>query len=199
MPKGAQRLNGEFMQTRHLISVLSSMLLFSACTTVPKVQTQYKPTANFSEVKTFAVLPMPSQITGADPGVMVELAGPAKQAIIRDLEAKGYQQAPKSSADIWVGLHGELLPRTQVIDTGYVPTGYSDPWLDSYPYQPTQIVRNYEQGTLAIEIYDNDGGEGDLSWVGWTTTKRAAGAAINVDKTIAGIHEILADFPPEKK
>lgn len=186
-----------------MISIRCLVIGFSiaglcACTSVPKVQTQYKPTANFADVKTFAVLPMPSQITGADPGLMVELADPARQAITSDMEAKGYILVPKDTADIWVGLHGELLPRTQVIDTGYMPTGYSDPWLNDYPYQPAQIVRNYEQGTLAIEIYKNDGGDGELSWVGWSTQKRAPRAAINVDKTIAGIHEILADFPPEK-
>ncbi len=166
---------------------------------MPAVSTQYKPNADFADIKTFAVLPMPSQITGADPGLMVKLAGPATQAIIESLEAKGYRQASKESADIWVGLHGELLPRTQVIDTGYIPPVYADPWYAAYPYQPSQIVRNYEQGILAIEIYDNSGGKGDLEWVGWTTKKRAPGADINVDNVLAGIREILADFPPEKK
>ncbi|GHC12750.1 DUF4136 domain-containing protein [Cerasicoccus arenae] len=169
--------------------------MLGACTTVPKVQTRYSPSADFSDVKTFAVLPMPTQITGAEPGVMVELAAPAKAAIIADMEAKGYQQAPVETADITVGLHGELLPRTQVINTGYMPQTYSDPWLNSYPYQQQQIVRNYDQGTLALEISR----QGKLDWVGWSTQKRAPGATINTDNVIAGIHEILADFPPDEK
>lgn len=189
------------MKVIHSLLGLSILLLMGACTAVPKVQTKYSPSADYSDVKTFAVLPMPTQITGADPGLMVELGAPAKAAIIADLEAKGYREAPKASADIWVGLHGELLPRTQVIDTGMPPAQlYGDVgWYGAYPYGNQQTVRNYEQGTLAIEISKNDGGSGELVWVGWTTKKRAAGAAVNVDKTLAGIHEILADFPPEKK
>lgn len=115
------------------------------------------------------------------------------------MEAKGYRQVPKEQADIWVAMHGELLPRTRVIDTGYIPPAYNDPWYGGYPYQPEQIVRNYEQGTLAIEVYRNQGGQSELDWVGWTVKKRAPGAKINVDKVVVGIHEILADFPPEKK
>lgn len=180
---------------------LPAFLLLGACTTVPKVQTQYNPQADFSDVKTFALLPMPSQITGADPGLMVELAGPASDTIISDLEAKGYQLAPKDSADIWVSMHGELLPRTQVIDTGLpsAPAYYDAGWYGAYPYANQQIVRNYEQGTLAIEIFKNKSDSGDLSWVGWTTQKRAPGAPVNIDKALASIREILADFPPEKK
>ncbi|WP_309398727.1 DUF4136 domain-containing protein [Cerasicoccus maritimus] len=187
----------------HIIR-LSLCLLFiailGACSRVPKVQTQANPQANFSDIKTFAVLPLPTQITGADPGAMVEIAGPAKAAIVGDMEAKGYQQVSQADADILVNLHGELLPRTQVIDTGIAPPPgyYGDPWITGYPYASQQIVRNYEQGTLAIEISKNVGGQPQLEWVGWTTSKRAPGAKINVDNVVAGIHEILADFPPEK-
>lgn len=187
------------MKALHSLLILTFVALMGACTTVPKVKSQYDPQADFADVKTFAVLPMPTQITGADPGAMVEIAGPAKQAIISSLEAKGYTQAPEATADILVNMHGELLPRTQVIDTGYVPNYYGDPWLNTYPYGSQQIVRNYEQGTLAIEISKDTGGQRDLEWVGWTTQKRAPGAKINVDSVVSGIHEILADFPPEKK
>ncbi|WP_309384782.1 DUF4136 domain-containing protein [Cerasicoccus frondis] len=188
------------MHAIRLSLTTACLALMAACTTVPKVQTQTNPQANFTDVKTFAVLPMPTQITGADPGAMVEIAGPAKAAIIADMQAKGYQMVPEAQADILVKLHGELLPRTQVIDTGVVPVGYyADPWVAAYPYGSQQIVRNYEQGTLAIEISQTVDGQPQLDWVGWTTQKRAPGAKINVDNVVAGIHEILADFPPDKK
>jgi len=171
---------------------------FHACTTVPDVRTNYSPAANFAGVKTFAVLPLPTQAPGTAPDTMMRVAGPARQAIVDAMTAKGYREADRESADILVGVHGEVIPKTKVVDPG-LSYAAATTWVDAPRYLSQPVVREYDQGTLAVEVFRNTPGADDLIWVGWTTRKRAPGAAVSPETVVERIHEILADFPPDGK
>jgi len=178
------------------ITVLTVVLvgLLTACSSTPKVQTQAKAGADYSRFHTFALMPLPATGPASDPGLMLRLAEPARQAVVEALTAKGLTEADRAQADIAVNLQGQSIPKVEVTDWGYRSTpiygrrgryyygavGYHD--LD---------VRTTEERTLSIEIFDNR--SKDLAWVGWS--KREASGEIKVEKLTEAIRRILVEFP----
>ena len=171
---------------------LGLALLLTACSTTPKVQTEAKAGTDFSRFKTFALLPLPTAVPASDPGLMLRVAEPARQAVVETLTAKGFTEAERAQADLAVNLRGSSIPRTEVTDWGYTRNTYH--WR--YGGAPVHVgrveVRDYDERTLAVEIYDNRAKE--LIWVG--ATSREATGKVKAEKVQEGIRVILARFPP---
>ncbi len=168
-------------------------LLLPACSTTPKIQTQGRAGADYTRYRTFALMPLSTAAPANDPGLMLRLAEPARQAVIEALSAKGFQATELGQADFAVNLRGASLPRVEVQDWGYTRTIYTRRY-GSIPVRVGEVdVRTYEEKTLTCEIFDNQ--SHDLVWVGWMT-KRTTGGPVKPEALKQAIQAILAEFPP---
>jgi hypothetical protein len=166
------------------------LLLVAGCATT--VKTDYKASASFSQYRTFAMLPLPRKAPAEDPGLMLRIAQPAKEAVVSALTAKGLTEAPADRADLAVNLKGQSLPRVEVRDYGYtypVMTRYGTVMVVE---NPSTSVTTYTERTLIIEILDNRTKE--LVWVG--SMKRNSSKPVSAQVLQEAIQRILAEFPP---
>jgi hypothetical protein len=115
-----------------------------ACSTLT-VSTDFDPAANFTQYKTFTVMPLEqfknNTIT----------ADRIKAAITQALQAKGLQPASEA-ADLQINVFAKLSKETQVTSTG---TGYG-----GWGYRgwgggmSTTTVQNVNVGTLVVDLVD---------------------------------------------
>jgi hypothetical protein len=176
--------------TISLILCTAGLLLAAGC--AAPVKTDYKQGTDFSKYRTFALMPLPQQGPTDDPGLMLRVAQPARDAVVGELTAKGMTQAPTNQADLSVNLKGQSLPRVEVRNYGYtypVSTRYGMVTVVENPYTS---VSTYNERTLIIEMLDNKTKE--LVWVGWT--KKDTSSPVTPQDLQDAIRKILAKFPP---
>jgi hypothetical protein len=173
---------------------LALAILLPACSSTPRIRTEGNASVDYSRFHTFSLMPLPTAVPVSDPGLMMRISDPARQAVKDAFAAKGITEADRTNADIAVNLRGKILPKVEMADWGY----RSGPVYGRYgTYYGTAGYRDidtvtYEDRTLYIEIYDNKAK--DLVWVGSSTTEGTGEIqAANVQKAI---HLILAEFPP---
>ena len=78
------------LRSLFIVAGALAVAVLSGCQTAPKVQTEFDKSATFASAKTFAIRPIPQQIPGVDPGLILRV-GPAATAAVRSsLTAKGY-------------------------------------------------------------------------------------------------------------
>ena len=82
-----------------ILALMAVGLLLSACETGPKIRANTAPTANLQSYKTYA---FPSKL-GTDRGgdVQTPLTGYFKEAVRREMDARGYQFVEGGDADLW--------------------------------------------------------------------------------------------------
>ncbi len=177
-------------QTAALAGLL--ILVASACSTAPKVQTQAQPGTDYTRYHTFALMALTATGPANDPGLMLRLAKPARESAVETLTARGFTEAAIAKADLAVNLRGSSLPKVEVTDWGYTRTAYTR----RYGMAPVHVgqvnVRTSEERTLTVEIFDNHSKE--LIWVGWST--RETSGQVKVERVQSAIRNILAEFPP---
>ena len=158
------------------IVVLSCLFFVSGCKTPPEYNFESDPEVDFTSYKTFAMMPLPEEVPGAEPGLILQVGGVVQSTLEDELTSKGYTQVDVDSADFTVNITGKIVPEVDVINFGYVPYntypsarrwGYHHPHTTSYS---NMYVDEYEEGTLIIEIYDAKTKK--IVWIGWTTGRR---------------------------
>jgi len=169
---------------------LGGLLLVAGCAT--PVKTDYKTGTDFSRYKTFALMPLPQRGSAEDPGLVLRLAQPARDAVVSELTAKGLSEAPTNQADLAVNLRGQSLPRVEVTDYGYTYPAMTHYGMVTVVRNPYTSVSTYNERTLIIEMLDNRAKE--LVWVGWT--KKSSSKPVTAEALQQAIREILAEFPP---
>lgn len=178
-----------------LVLVLTvTVVLAIGCATPARPQVEQQPGADFGGYRTFHLLPLPDRIPGADPGAMVRIGEMVRETTLAGFEAKGYRPAPAGSADFAVAVRGEVVPKVNVTDWGYVP-GPAPGWR-RYPvvyrgYRDID-VEQYQEGTMAVEVYDRVSKK--LVWVGWVQGRTVARAK-EVEKVGTALRSIIAGFP----
>ena len=181
-PQGSKAITGLFC--------LGTILMAAGCAT--PVNTDYKTGTDFSRYKTFALMPLPQQAPAEDPGLVVRLAQPAREAVVSQLTSKGLSEEPPGQADLAVNLRGQSLPRVEVKDYGYTYPAMTRYGTFTVVRNPYTSVSTYNERTLIIEMLDTRSKE--LVWVGWT--KKESSKKVTVDALQQAIREILAEFPP---
>ena len=175
-------------------------LILAGCATV-RVQTDFDPAANFHSYKTFAWLPGPQKATGDERIDNPLLVKRVRHGVTRQLQLQGYVEADASAADMLVGYHISLDKKlsVQTINNYY---GYGHRGWGAWgrPMGSSQtVVREYEMGTLIIDLVDRR--QNELVWRGAgesRLTKRPTPE--KTDKKVAEVvGAILAKFPPSKK
>jgi len=166
------------------------ILLLAGCAN--PVQTDYKPGTDFSRYKTFVLMPLPQQASAEDPGLVLRLAQPARDAVVSQLTAKGMTEAPTNQADLSVNLRGRSLPRIEVRDYGYTYPAMTRYGTYTVVRNPYTTISTTQERTLIIEMLDNHSKE--LVWVGWT--KKESSKPVTAEVLQQAIKDILAEFPP---
>jgi hypothetical protein len=169
---------------------LSAVLLTAGCAT--PVKTDYKTGTDFSRYKSFALMPLPQQASAEDPGLVLRLAQPARDAVVSDLTAKGLSEAPSDQADLAVNLRGQSLPKVEVRDYGYTYPAMTRYGTVTVVRNPYTTVSSYNERTLIIELLDHRAKE--LVWVGWV--KKESSKPVTAEALQQAIREILAEYPP---
>ncbi len=175
------------------ITVLGCALLaagVAACTRA-ELQHEFDPGVDFSGYRTFAwITPREGAFTQARrPQVDSAIRGAVEEALME----KGFRKAEGDEADLLVAYHAGL---DRVMDTQNLNTYYGDPWVIGTRWSETSYVRQYQEGTLVIDISDRR--ESRLIWRG------AAQARLRGDETVQEIEkkarevarDILKPFPP---
>jgi hypothetical protein len=170
--------------------VLLALLLLCACQSTPTVSSEAKPGQDFAAYHRFALLPLPEVKNSSDPGLMLRVGEPARKTVIETLTAKGFTEVERTQADFTVNVRGQAIPRVEVTDWGYSHGGYARGYM--YPTARDVDVYNYEERTLAVEIYDERSKE--QVWVGWIKTDGYS--RVEANKVCEGLRSILAEFPP---
>jgi Domain of unknown function (DUF4136) len=191
-----------------LSSRLAGALLvlgLASCTSI-KTSTNYDPNSvqALDSYRTYSWLPMKQ---GADPRVYNPIIqARVQQAVDRELQARGYQKvAEGQTPDFKVGWHGAV---DEKVDVDFVNRFYGyawDPWYDPF-FGPVAyggagltepVVREYEQGTLILDVVDADSNK--LVWRG--TAQARLSENMDAQKSQKLINkaadELLEDFPPE--
>jgi hypothetical protein len=175
---------------------LSPVVLLTVAGCATPVKTDYKAGADFSKYRTFAVMPLPQRASAEDPGLVLRVGQPAKQAVVEALTAKGLTEAATDQADLTVALHGKSLPKVEIRDYGYnypVMTRYGMVSVYQTPYVSASSVSTTTERTLIIELLDNHTKE--LVWVGWT--KKDSSEPVKVEALQEAIRKVLAEYPPK--
>jgi hypothetical protein len=200
---------------RFLLAVcFAAVAGLTGCQTAPKVQTEFDSTEGFATMKTFAVLPLPKNIPGVDPGLVLRIGPAVKEAVRGSMKGKGYTETTTTKeTDIAILVHGRLVPKTDVTDWGFTPYYGRAGWYGGYNYGAyggsNVTVDQYNQGTIIVEVYDVKTSK--MIWVGWMEDradddpkreKQAANVANAIAKILASYPAVGAvppPPPPEKK
>lgn len=156
------------------------------------VKTDYKTGTDFGRYRTFALMPLPQQASAEDPGLVLRLAQPARNAVVSELIAKGFSEAAPDKADLSVNLRGQSLPRVEIKNYGFTYPAMTRYGTFTVVQNPETSVSSYMERTLIIEMLDNRAKE--LVWVGWT--KKESSKRVTAEALQNAIHEVLAEFPP---
>jgi hypothetical protein len=179
------------MKFLSITTLLAAGCLLAGCQSLPPVETETAPDADFSAYRTFAVLKPQANQVSTDPGALMRISGPAQQAVIDNLTASGLIKAEQDQADFSVNLRGESLPKIDIDNWGYSQVAFTRYGRRAVPvYGGTQIT-SYDERTLIVEMYDNQSKE--MVWVGWMTTE--SNGNITVEQVVEAIHHILKDVP----
>ncbi len=176
------------------IAALVFFACIAACGSV-RVRTDYDPEADFSGLHSFAWLPGPQPRTG-DPRIDNPLLDERiRAAVDSTLIDRGYQKLASGTPDFWVGYHLSLDTRLDVstID-GHYGYGRHRAWTGGVP---NTYVREYEEGTLILDVVDAK--QDRLVWRG--SGSRALSRAPTPEQSATtvnnAVRDILKRFPPE--
>ncbi|MBU8977911.1 MULTISPECIES: DUF4136 domain-containing protein [unclassified Lysobacter] len=176
---------------KHLVSSAVLLVALAGCASTPTVHTDYDPGTPFSSYRTYTWLKKPE---GRSPLVEQRVVA----AIDAKLAAHGWQQTSGTDADVGIAAH-VATQQQQTLDTFY-----SGPAWGGYGWgrwgggvgmgSATTTVRNYEVGTLVVDMFDMKTKQ--AIWRGTASgTVPDSPEQVNA-KAQAGVDKMFADFPP---
>lgn len=130
------------------ILLMGTAFLLASCATKPEIASDFDRSANFAAYHTFTLLQREHR---GIPNPLVAIR--VQEDITQELQRRGFTlAADPASADFAVDFSVGAEERT---DVRSYPAAYAGPWLLASPYWGSNIdVRQYREGTLAIDIFD---------------------------------------------
>ena len=189
-------LGGRIMRTASIGIVVGVAMLTAACASV-SVNTDYNSEAisSMSAYQGYAWLPHPQ---GGDTRANNDLvATRVVNAVDEALAASGYRKA-QQDADFLVGWHLSLEGKIDVTTVNrYYGYGYGRWRGGAVVVGQTTSVREYDEGTLIIDIVDAASNE--LVWRGTAQGEIKANATgeQRSERVRSVVQQILEDFPPQ--
>ncbi len=168
-------------------------IVLSACATL-SVQTDFDPSASFSDYQSFSWLAGLPEKTGD-----IRVDNPlihtrVRDAVEEELASKGYEKLSVGTPDFYIGYHLSLETKLDVrtVDAhyGYGPRGRMG--------VPERRYYQYEEGTLVLDVVDVK--LGSLVWRG-SGQRRIQEDSPTPEESRRRIHEAVAEilqrFPPQ--
>lgn len=173
---------------RRIASVAVALGLL-ACATTTQVNYDHDPAYDFASLQSWDWMAEPGQVQGAA-GVRSPLVeGRIREAIERNLDAKGYQRVEGGDPDFRVAFFGGADQKLDVRTT-YDYYGYR--WRTAVARTD---VRQYTEGTLIIDVVDGERNE--LVWRGTGVAEVYADSPDEVTQQVNQVvTEVLEGFPP---
>jgi Domain of unknown function (DUF4136) len=144
-----------FQRASQWLLVVFATALLAACATGPQVRTDYDPTADFTQYRTWSFY---SPIAMEEYGYSTWISERIKDNVRKQMDARGYRYV-EASPDLQVNFQGIVQDRTAVFS---MPRSDVQ-WLYDYRrnayvgvpvwYDDTQVSR-YREGTLTVDLVD---------------------------------------------
>lgn len=164
------------------------LLLLSVSTVVAqKVNVDWDRGTDFSKFQTYAWQPSPDPAKGLWDQRVID-------GVNQQLQAKGFQLVT-SNAQLWVVYTSHVRHEQQVVGTGYNMGPY---WGWGYWGGPTTTTYNtytYKEGTLVVEIADNNGHT--LLWRGTATDTIPDNPDKGIKVLNKALNKMFKNFPPK--
>lgn len=140
--------------TSRVIMMLVAVSLLAACSSGPKIKTDYDHSIDFSQFKTYGYF---SPMGIENPNYSSILGQMFRDAIDAQMQPRGYVKS--DNPDILINVSARLQDKTKVTTTtdpmygGYYGYrgGLYDPW-GGYGYGTTTHVSQYTEGTVNIDM-----------------------------------------------
>lgn len=184
------------MRTLSLWQAALAVLVLSACTTTPKVQTDFDRNADFSSYRTFGFV---ETLATDRSGYSTLLTGYFKSAVQREMTGLGYTLSDKNP-DLLVNFSTNSEARSDVRSTG--PTtgyggyyGYRRGMYAGFPAYNTNVdTVHYKVGTVNIDVVDAK--KKQLVWEGATEGRLTKKVMADPQAAINGaVANIFAQYP----
>ncbi len=196
------------MQLCRLFFLVGAAAL-AGCATSPRIFTDFDLQQDFAAYQTFAwIAENPITVVG-DQGPNALTARRLMDNVERALTAKGYRLADKANADFVVSLSVGARDKIEVREVEVVDY-YGPHWRWGYDYfgvihhprgftRTESIQRQYAQGTLSIDIFDNQ--RKSPVWHASASKRLSRGElrGESAESAKLAVAAILANFPPEAK
>ncbi|HTF65398.1 MAG TPA: DUF4136 domain-containing protein [Edaphobacter sp.] len=172
------------MKLQQILSAVVFAVLFSIAALAQKVETDYDHTANFTQYHTYSW----GHVHATDPLFEPRI----REAVNRDLQAKGWQQVP-SGGDATVTA---VLVKTNKAEynTFYDGLGPGWGWHGWGTGMATTTVENIPVGTLIVDIYDSNSQH--LVWRGLAHDQLSDKPDKNTKKLEKAVDKMFDKFPP---
>ena len=140
-----------------VLLILVGFAMLTGCASGPKIQTDYDPSVDFSQYRTFGFF-NPMSIEGDNYSTLWGQV--FRESIGKQMRALGYVES--DNPDLGINVSAKIREKTKVTTSadpymhgGYYTyrRGYYDPWM-SYGYGTTTHVSQYTEGTVNIDIVD---------------------------------------------
>ena len=187
-----------FKNLSRFVFIMAVAVLLASCASKPTIETDYDPTVDFGQYKTFNFF---SPMGIENPSYSSIYGSIFRDAIGKEMESRGYTLS--DNPDLMINVSGRLQDKTKVTTTSdpYMGGGYYGyrrgaygPW-GGYGYGTTTHVSNYTEGTINVDMVDR--AMKRMVWEG------VAMGRVDEDKTnderrqsiYAGITEMFAAYP----
>lgn len=182
---------------RILFVVTIAGLLLSACASGPDIRSDYDPSVDFSQYRTFNFYkPMGIE----NPNYSSILGQMFRDSITREMEMRGYTLS--DNPDVMLNVSARMEDKTQVTTYndpmygGYYGyrAGFYDPWM-GYGGGTTTRVSQYTEGTINIDMVDV--GAKRMVWEG-VAVGHVKGDKSNEEARVAissGVAEMFSSYP----
>jgi len=185
---------------RHLTGPILAVLLAAGCASQPAGY-DYDDSVDFSRFQRWAWLPQRQEKPSGDAHIDSPLVQKRIEAAVsRALEGKGFEETEAQTADFVVGYLVTVEKRMSSsgvsTSVGFGRYSGGSGFGISFGGPATQ-PREYEEGTLIIDIKDKQSGK--LAWRGSSTTGLGESETPEESETAINqmVEEILANFPPK--
>ncbi len=182
------------MNTRSVVVLLVIDLLGCGGCVGPNVRTDFDPSADFAQFKTYAFAGLTDMNRG---GVLDNslLRKRLEHMVTQQLTMKGLQQVsleqhPDLLVHYWVG----VVEKQRVESTGPAPG--AGVWRGGYGYGNVTTYE-YKEGTLVVDLVE--AGKKELVWRATVVETLRESTEQNMEQADRGIAKAFQDYPPGKK
>ena len=169
---------------QRLLLAVAFAILFSISGLAQKVETDYDHTANFAQYHTYSW----GHVHATDPLFEPRI----REAVDRDLQAKGWQQVP-TGGDVTVT--AVLVKKNKAeYTTFYDGLGAGWRWHGWGTGMATTTVENIPVGTLVVDIYDSN--SQNLVWRGLAHDQLSDKPDKDTKKLDKAVDKLFEKFPP---